>query len=824
MTRLLEYLIPGLADGSIYAIAALGLVLTYKTSGVFNFAHGAMAAAAAYGFYQFRYRNHMPWPVAGLLALIIVGLLGGLLLERMAAWLSGSPPVSTVVATVGVLVGLQSLATAIYGASNIDTFKAFLPQSGFHVGTVTVSGSEMIIAALALGSAVGLYYFFARAQLGLAMTAVVDDPNLLSLQGVDPARVRRIAWVIGSSFAGISGELLAPTLGVSVNQLILLVITAYGAAAIGLFDSLPFTFLGGILIGVGIDVLPAYLPATNVTLQSLPRNLPFLVLFVALIVVPPRRFPTRGARNARSFRPVRTLAPRVSAPLLTAGVVGLAVLPLLVNVARIDQYSAALGYAIIFASLGLITWTSGQISLCHIAFAAIGATTMGHMLKSHVPWPLALLVAGLIVVPAGAIVAIPANRLSGIYVAVATFGFGILIQQIFYPTFLMFGVLNNIAVPRPKLLGISFESDRGYYYLALIVTILACASVIVVLRTRLGRLLRGLSGSPVALDAHGASTNQTRVTVFCYSAFLAAIGGAVIAGVPQSASGATGGQFDFVQSLVLVAVLAFCGRRPLLSPFLAAFVFEVLKIYPFFDKEVVIRYEGVAFGVLAILVAVAPGIEFRRLGVSVRSSQRQSGVARRREVVSAGRIDPASGALRARMSESVAGDAGLVPHSRRPDGRTAAPVNGHHRSAPPVGPDGDPSFGPPGPGLRPEPARLEPVLVTAGPAPAPAPVSVSTAAEPVSGAVPAPARRRTSRASTARKSVHTTEIHDSSAGSNGNGNGSGGVSDNGLDVGGDAHAPGTNGRGPAANGKGSGSRAAGMSARSRAGAGRGGEK
>ena len=80
VTRLFEYLIPGLADGSIYAICALGLVLTYKTSGVFNFAHGAVAAAAAYLFYQFRNLDHLSWPLAGLLALSIVALVGGVLL------------------------------------------------------------------------------------------------------------------------------------------------------------------------------------------------------------------------------------------------------------------------------------------------------------------------------------------------------------------------------------------------------------------------------------------------------------------------------------------------------------------------------------------------------------------------------------------------------------------------------------------------------------------------------------------------------------------------------------------------------------------------
>jgi branched-subunit amino acid ABC-type transport system permease component len=646
VTRLLEYLVPGIADGSIYAICALGLVLTYKTSGVFNFAHGALAAAAAYAFYQFRNRNHLPWPVAAILALIIVGLIGGLLLERLAGWLSSAPPVTLVVATVGLLVFLQSLATAVYGASNIDDFRPFLPQSGFHVGHVTVSGSDMIIAALALGTAVGLYYFFQRARLGVSMTAVVDDPNLLSLQGVNPANVRRIAWILGATFAGISGELLAPELGVSVNDLILLVITAYGAAAIGLFDSLPLTFLGGLLIGVAVDVLPAYLPSSNVTLQSLPRNIPFLILFAVLVFVPARKFTERGMRNVRRLKPIRQYSLTVMGPAMSLAAVGLIVLPFVINRARVDQYSAALGYAVIFASLGLITWTSGQISLCHLAFAAIGASTMGHSLSAGVPWIFALLFAGLIGIPAGAIVAIPANRLSGVYVAVATFGFGILIQQIFYPTFLMFGVLNNIAVPRPHVLGIGFTGDRAYYYLCLIVTALACASILVVLRSRLGRLLRALSNSPVALDAHGANTNLIRVVVFCFSAFLAAIGGALLAGVPQSASGATGGQFDFTVSLVFVAILAFCGRRPLISPFIAAFLYEVIKIYPFFDNETVLKYQGVAFGLLAIMVAVAPGIQAGRLATSRRSSERdRSPVTQRLDDRRLGPIQPSALAL-----------------------------------------------------------------------------------------------------------------------------------------------------------------------------------
>jgi ABC-type branched-subunit amino acid transport system permease subunit len=346
------------------------------------------------------------------------------------------------------------------------------------------------------------------------------------------------------------------------------------------------------------------------------------VLFVVLLVVPTRKFQQRGVRNARRFRPIRTFSQPVTTMMLGAGAAGLILLPNVINQARIVQYSSALGYVIIFMSLALITWTSGQISLCHLGFAAIGATTTGHLLDHGTPWPIAVLLAGLAVVPAGAIVAVPAIRLSGIYIAVATFGFGIVLQQLLYPTPLMFGTLNRVVVPRPHILGIDFTGDKAYYYLALIVTGLVAALVLAVRSSRLGQLLRALSDSPVALDAHGANTTVTRVLVFCIAAFLAGIGGGVLAGVPESASGSAGGTFDFTVSLVFVAVLGFCGRRPLLGPFLAAFVYQVIKIYPGFNDPTFLKYEGVLFGALAIGVAVLPGMSLGSRGTGKRAQER----------------------------------------------------------------------------------------------------------------------------------------------------------------------------------------------------------
>src|SRR5689334_13607530 len=151
MNQLLNYLVPGVADRSVYALAAIGLVLPYKTSGVFNFAHGALAATGAYVFYEGYVEQGWKWPLAFLVSLLVVGVLGGLVLERLATLLASAPTVTTVVATVGLLVLLQSLMTAIYGASDKKSGD-FLPTNGPLVGDVTISYGDMMVTGFCVGA------------------------------------------------------------------------------------------------------------------------------------------------------------------------------------------------------------------------------------------------------------------------------------------------------------------------------------------------------------------------------------------------------------------------------------------------------------------------------------------------------------------------------------------------------------------------------------------------------------------------------------------------------------------------------------------------
>ena len=310
------FVVAGISDGAIYALAAMGLVLTYKTSGIVNFAIGAQAAASAYLFYTLRMSLGLPWPIAALLALLCVGVGGALVLERIAYWLSDAQPVMKVVATIGILVLLQSVLKEIYGSTVIQ-IPSFLPNAGIHIGGVAISGSEIIITILALVASAGLYVFFKKTRVGVAMQAVVEDPALVALHAISPVRIRRYAWVIGSSFVSISGVLIAPQLGIYVDLMLLFYITAFGAAAAASFSSLPGTFAAALGIGVAMNVLSDKLSSGSTFVSELYTQVPFFVLVLALVFLPRSRLIGRGSRQARRFQPI----PRFPLPVVGAAVV-----------------------------------------------------------------------------------------------------------------------------------------------------------------------------------------------------------------------------------------------------------------------------------------------------------------------------------------------------------------------------------------------------------------------------------------------------------------------------------------------------------------------
>jgi branched-subunit amino acid ABC-type transport system permease component len=595
MRSLLPFFITGVVTGSLYGLAGLGLVLTYRTSGVFNFGHGAIGAGAAFMFYTLHVTHHVAWPLAAVITLVGFGVVVGWLMERITRGLGDVPEAVVVVATVGILLGIEGYLFLQYGDVTRN-FPEFLPRSGFTLSGVNVTWSQVISVVIATASAIVLYGFLRRSRLGVAMRAVVDNPTLVALSGDSPPRVRQAAWAIGSAFAALSGILLAPTLGLDANLLTFLVVQAFGACAIGLFSSLPLTYAGGLAVGVAASVATKYF--THHPFNGVPPAVPFLILLVVLMAVPVARFPTRRA-SLRSLVPdIKPLPATAAAGLITVGLGALLFVPAVVGT-HLPVWIAGLVDVIIFSSLALLVWTSGQISLCHAAFVAVGAVAMGHLTSGqHLPWAVALVLAGLITVPVGALVAIPAIRLSGLYLALATLGFGILMQDVIFPTSIMFGSLLSVTATRPHLGPFNGAHDKHFYYLVLGLTVCCVGVMAFISRSRLGRLLRAMSESPTMLATHGLGVNMTRLIVFCVSAFFAGVAGGLVVTQFGAASGVGYGP---VQSLIYLAVLAICGTRLVRSSILAA---GLLAVVPGYLTKFNVDRQTFVFG----LVAIAAGI------------------------------------------------------------------------------------------------------------------------------------------------------------------------------------------------------------------------
>ncbi|MET7617943.1 ABC transporter permease [Streptomyces sp. NPDC005408] len=637
MNDWLPFVVIGITTGSVYGLAAMGLVLTYKTSGIFNFAHGAIAAVAAYAYYELRVVRGLPWPVALALAVVVVPPCIALVMERITRSLAGATPTTKIVATVGLQLAVTMALVAHYGGAGLD-FPGFLPTDTVELVGVNVGVDQLISAMVAALGALGFFVFFRASSMGVRMRAVVDDPALLELAGTSAFAVRSWAWLIGCWFAAVSGVLLAPQIGLDALLLTLLVVQAYGAAAVGLFSSLPLTYAGGLLVGVLAAVATKAVSSSQL-LSGLPPALPFLVLFAVLLLAGRGKLvEVGGHRSAPVSRPL--VNSTVARALALGAVLVACVVPFVVG-AKLPVYSTALVFVLVFSSLHLLVRTSGQVSLAHAALVAVGSSTFSHLaVGAGLPWLLAVLLAGAVAVPVGVLVAIPAIRLSGLYLALATLGLGILLERVVYGSELMFGATSTLPATRPAL----FEGDTAFYYVLLAFAVAAALLIAVIGRSRLGRLLRAMSDSPTTLSTLGLGVNVTRVTVFAISAFIAGVAGALHASQGQSASGVP---FVSYASLTWLALLVLCTGLRAAAPVAAAAQMVIVPAYV--TNATVVAWLPVAFGLGALMVALREaGAAGRRSSGAGRAEPTQTRAAER-----LGTAGPAAQRLRLAAARTV---------------------------------------------------------------------------------------------------------------------------------------------------------------------------
>jgi branched-subunit amino acid ABC-type transport system permease component len=599
MSSYLPYIVIGLASGSVYAIAAMGLVVTYKTSGVFNFAHGAVGMAATFVFYSLRVDLGLPTWIAGIAAVLVVGPCLGLFIDRvLLRRLVGAPSSTYLVVSVALLVALQGFFLAAYRVG-IRRMAPILPTSSFRLLGVNVGWDQACVVLIAAAVGGALFLFF-RTRVGVLTRAVVEEPALAQLAGINGGLLTTVSWMLGGALAALAGVLLTPELGLDAVILTLLVVQAFGAAAVGRLVNLPLTYAGALVIGV-LAAVSAKFVVDYPSLQGIPSSLPFIVLFAVLVLSGRGTF----VELAQAHTPRRTAAllaarpfPRRLLPLLAVGAL---VAPGYLSNSRLITASAVLIYVLVFSSLGLLVGLSRQVSLCHAVFVGLGASTIARLLDAGLPYPVALVLAGLAMVPLGALVAIPAIRLSGLFLALATFAFGVLAQGLLYPTAAAFGGRAVLTIDRPELFGIDFASPRAFYFLALGLVLAGVVAVELVRVTRLGRLLRVLGDSPTATHSLGVDPLGPRVLVFCLAAFLAGVTGALLGTLNTSVNAQT---FNSFQSLIWVTVLVAAGPFSLGGAVIAALLLVWLPAVA--TSSTLIEWQPVAFGLAAILLAQSP--------------------------------------------------------------------------------------------------------------------------------------------------------------------------------------------------------------------------
>jgi len=588
--QLLEYAIRGVPTGCVFALLAVGLVLTYKTSGVFNLAFAGQAYVSAIVYYELRKELEWPLVAAGVVSILIVAPLIGLLLERVLfRYLRSAGSMAKLVTSLGLLIAIPEIAKLVFGSETrknppplwwVRRTDEWLWPEG---ATFVLDAGQIATMASTLIVVVGLVVLFRFTNLGLRMRAVVESPRLAELNGVDSERVSMVAWMLSSVLAGLAGVLVAP-LFASLNpfDLFTLLVAALAATVFGGLTSIPLTFLGGVLLGVLQAVLAGTLPTDSVLTNGLRPSLPFVVLFLLLLFRP-------GLRSTRELADplatvdapppppvVRARPPWVATGARAFGTVA-ALIAFLVCWFVLDQYWLGLAISglilsVTMMSLIVVVGMGGMLSLCQAALAAIGAFALAQVVQATgVPVVVGLVAGVLIAAAVGALLAVPVVRLDGVYLALATLAFALMFQSIFVPLSWVSGGAVPISVPRPVIGPIDLSDDR---YFLVFVILCALATALVVIRLRegtTGRFLQALQTSDVAAASIGIDGPRARVVAFTIAAGIAGFGGGLTAiDLGQASYEAS---FPYLIGLVWVALLVSAGARSIQAAVMSGLFF-----------------------------------------------------------------------------------------------------------------------------------------------------------------------------------------------------------------------------------------------------------
>jgi branched-chain amino acid transport system permease protein len=588
------YIISGLVVGSIYAISALGLVLTYKSSRVFNFAHGAIAYGIAVFYYYLTRQNGWSIATAAPFTILVVAPLVGLVLYfALFRRLTHATPTVRLVSTVGLWVAVPALVKVVFPVAKSEIFnpeglvRSPADPTFLKVFGTFVNENQFVVIVSAALIAIVTSLVLRYTSVGLATRMTVDHPRNAGIAGVNTEAVTAGSWMAGIMLAGFAGVLLSPIVGLQEVQFTLLLVGSFAAVVIGRMTSLPLAFAGALAVGLTQQVWIKYQPSEGFFASGVSASIPFIVMLVFLIGY---SFSSKGLRresfevdrrggggthgDAPPIPPARGWK-RAIGPLIMAVV--LIAIPLLFNdfwifdAFWIGVFAQGMALALIYLSYTLVTGEGGLISLCQITLAGIGAFAAAR-LATEAGWPvwLAILAGALIAVPFGLLVALPSLRIGDLYLALLTLGFALLIEQVVWTRqeYDNFGA--GLKIARPFGLGIT---DRVEMY-AIVAVIFGVVALMIVnmKRATSGLIYAAIRSSEPASMTSGVSIVRAKLVLFGISAFVAGLGGALYATVVGSATPAS---FNALVGIVWLAIVVTWGVRSVTGALLAGMIFAI---------------------------------------------------------------------------------------------------------------------------------------------------------------------------------------------------------------------------------------------------------
>lgn len=605
----------GIAAGALIAAIALGVLLTYRGSGVVNFANGAIAMYIGYVYAGLRrdgdlflpplpnplalveglvhaFQTHktfsLPdipsqisfgsgmsfWP-AFIISLAFCVLLGLLLHVLIFRPLRNAPPLAKVVASVGLLLYMQAVVIRRFDITPRPVKPLpYLKAKQVNLGFTKINQAQLFVALLVIVLAFALWFLFQKTRFGLATRAAAENEKGAVVLGFSPDFLAGTNWVLSTVITGMLGIFVA-SVNSTIEPIVLpaLIVPALTAALVGSFTSFGRTTIAAFVLGMQVPLIQ-YL-GTNKSWFPKSGTLPFpgveyvipILVIVAVLYVAGNALPTRGAISSGRL-PFSPTPPRWA---IWYGGPALAALAAFTGLFFFGpDYRGALSDTligvIICLSVVVITGFVGQISLAQMTFAGISAFLVSKLSVEHgwpFPWP--ILVGAFVAAAVGLLVALPALRVRGVNLAIVTFAFAVAVDHVIFQNNSVNGGYNGAKVTVPSwinpyhpstyrvfgfTIGDKLQPNPMTSVFCLIATVVMCYLVANIRRSTTGRQMLAMRSNERAAAAVGINVSSTKLLAFGVSAFIAGIGGAVIA---YRSGNVTADNFDYRQSLVFFA-------------------------------------------------------------------------------------------------------------------------------------------------------------------------------------------------------------------------------------------------------------------------------